>query len=69
MARRVSLRMAFRDARSLKYLPIVIPFALATVVGGIDCTESAAAVGDESTRARSSPSKLSRRSSPASAAA
>ena len=36
---------AFRD--SLQYLPIVIPFALATVVGGIDCTESAAAVGDE----------------------
>jgi AGZA family xanthine/uracil permease-like MFS transporter len=36
---------AFRD--SLNYLPIVIPFALATVVGGIDCTESAAAVGDE----------------------
>ncbi|HZZ72343.1 MAG TPA: permease [Pirellulales bacterium] len=30
-----------------KYLPIVVPFALATVVGGIDCTESAAAVGDE----------------------
>jgi AGZA family xanthine/uracil permease-like MFS transporter len=29
------------------YLPIVIPFALATVIGGIDCTESAAAVGDE----------------------
>jgi adenine/guanine/hypoxanthine permease len=28
------------------YLPIVLPFALATVVGGIDCTESAAAVGD-----------------------
>ena len=36
---------AFDD--SLKYLPIVIPFALGTVVGGIDCTESAAAVGDE----------------------
>jgi AGZA family xanthine/uracil permease-like MFS transporter len=36
---------AFRD--SLTYLPVVIPFALATVVGGIDCTESAAAVGDE----------------------
>jgi len=36
---------AFRD--SLNYLPIVIPFALGTVVGGIDCTESAAAVGDE----------------------
>jgi AGZA family xanthine/uracil permease-like MFS transporter len=32
---------------SLHYLPIVIPFALATVVGGIDCTESAAAAGDE----------------------
>ncbi len=28
------------------YLPIVIPFALATVVGGIDCTESASAAGD-----------------------
>ena len=35
----------FRD--SLQYLPIVIPFALATVVGGIDCTESAAAAGDD----------------------
>jgi len=33
--------------KSLNYLPVVIPFALATVVGGIDCTESAAAVGDE----------------------
>ncbi len=28
-------------------LPIAIPFALATIVGGIDCTESAAAAGDE----------------------
>jgi AGZA family xanthine/uracil permease-like MFS transporter len=28
-------------------LPIALPFALATVVGGIDCTESAAAAGDE----------------------
>jgi AGZA family xanthine/uracil permease-like MFS transporter len=28
-------------------LPVVLPFALATVVGGIDCTESAAAAGDE----------------------
>jgi AGZA family xanthine/uracil permease-like MFS transporter len=36
---------AWREA--VNYLPIVIPFALATVVGGIDCTESAAAVGDE----------------------
>jgi AGZA family xanthine/uracil permease-like MFS transporter len=32
---------------AVKYLPIVIPFALATVVGGIDCVESAAAAGDE----------------------
>jgi AGZA family xanthine/uracil permease-like MFS transporter len=32
---------------SLTYLPIVIPFALGTVVGGIDCVESAAAAGDE----------------------
>lgn len=32
---------------SFHYLPIVIPFALATVVGGIDCTESAAAAGDD----------------------
>jgi len=32
---------------SLRYLPVVIPFALATIVGGIDCTESAAAAGDE----------------------
>lgn len=32
---------------TVKYLPIVVPFALATVVGGIDCTESAAAAGDE----------------------
>lgn len=31
----------------LNYLPIIIPFALCTVVGGIDCTESAAAAGDE----------------------
>ncbi len=32
---------------SLVYLPVVIPFALGTVIGGIDCTESAAAAGDE----------------------
>jgi adenine/guanine/hypoxanthine permease len=31
---------------AINYLPIALPFALATVVGGIDCTESAAAVGD-----------------------
>ena len=29
------------------YLPIALPFSLATVVGGIDNTESAAAAGDE----------------------
>jgi AGZA family xanthine/uracil permease-like MFS transporter len=32
---------------AVHYLPMVIPFALATVIGGIDCTESAAAAGDE----------------------
>ena len=31
---------------SLVYLPIAFPFAIGTVVGGIDCTESAAAAGD-----------------------
>lgn len=34
-------------AESVRYLPVVLPFALGTVVGGIDCTESAAAAGDE----------------------
>jgi AGZA family xanthine/uracil permease-like MFS transporter len=32
---------------ALGKLPLVLPFALATIVGGIDCTESAAAAGDE----------------------
>jgi AGZA family xanthine/uracil permease-like MFS transporter len=32
---------------ALNRLPVILPFALATMVGGIDCTESAAAVGDE----------------------
>jgi len=36
---------SFNDA--IVYLPIVIPFALGTVIGGIDCVESAAAAGDE----------------------
>ena len=36
---------AFPDA--LPYLPIAFPFAIATIVGGIDCTESAAAAGDD----------------------
>ncbi len=35
-----------RMGDTLHYLPVVLPFALATVVGGIDCTESAAAAGD-----------------------
>src|SRR5262249_53303793 len=32
---------------ALQKLPVVLPFAIATIVGGIDCTESAAAAGDE----------------------
>ena len=31
---------------AVNYLPVAIPFALCTVVGGIDCTESASAAGD-----------------------
>jgi AGZA family xanthine/uracil permease-like MFS transporter len=34
-------------AHALTLLPVMLPFALATVVGGIDCTESAAAAGDD----------------------
>ncbi|OWK37702.1 permease [Fimbriiglobus ruber] len=34
-------------AELLGYVPIAFPFALATVVGGIDCVESATAAGDE----------------------
>jgi AGZA family xanthine/uracil permease-like MFS transporter len=32
---------------ALGRLPVALPFALATIVGGIDCTESAAAAGDD----------------------
>jgi len=32
---------------AMAYLPLALPFALATVVGGIDTTESASAAGDE----------------------
>ena len=41
--------LAFLGGLSLAwgYLPIAIPFALSTVVGGVDNTESAAAAGDE----------------------
>ncbi len=35
----------WRDA--VGYLPVAMPLALATVVGGIDCTESATAAGDD----------------------
>ena len=44
-----ALKLEWLEAWSdtVRYLPIVIPFALGTVVGGIDCTESAAAAGDE----------------------
>lgn len=30
-----------------QYLPLIIPFAIGTVIGGIDCAESAASVGDD----------------------
>lgn len=32
---------------TVPYLGFIIPFAVGTVIGGIDCTESAASVGDE----------------------
>jgi adenine/guanine/hypoxanthine permease len=31
---------------TVSYLPYIIPFAITTVIGGIDCTESAASAGD-----------------------
>ncbi len=34
-------------AAALGKLPVALPFTLATIVGGIDCTESAASAGDE----------------------
>ncbi|MBI2060160.1 MAG: MFS transporter [Nitrospirae bacterium] len=40
-----SMGQGLRDA--VPYLPIAIPFALTTVVGGIDVTESAAVAGDK----------------------
>ena len=33
--------------QAVNFLPVAIPLALATVVGGIDCAESAAAAGDD----------------------
>jgi adenine/guanine/hypoxanthine permease len=43
-----ALRFGWLSAmgQTVKYLPVVIPFAVATVVGGIDCAESASAAGD-----------------------
>lgn len=32
---------------TLPYMPYIAPFAIATVIGGIDCAESAASVGDD----------------------
>ena len=32
---------------TLAFLPYIIPFAITTVIGGIDCAESAASAGDE----------------------
>ena len=34
-------------SQALGYLPYIAPFAIATVIGGIDCAESAKSVGDD----------------------
>ena len=34
-------------SQTVPYLAYIIPFAIATVIGGIDCAESAASVGDD----------------------
>lgn len=41
--------LGFLDGLSLawQYLPLAVPFAVATIVGGIDVTESAAVAGDD----------------------
>ena len=39
------LQANWREAA--EYLPVAIPLAIATIVGGIDCAESAATVGDD----------------------
>ena len=36
-----------RFGDSLNYLPYIVPFAITTIVGGIDCAESAASAGDD----------------------
>ena len=42
-----SLEFVHGMGKAVTFLPLAIPFALATVVGGVDVTESAAAAGDE----------------------
>lgn len=37
----------FHWSDALAYLPVAIPLSLATIVGGIDCSESASAAGDD----------------------
>ena len=32
---------------ALAYMPYIVPFAIGTVIGGIDCAESAASAGDD----------------------
>ena len=34
-------------SEAVAYFPIIFPFAIATVIGGIDCAESAASAGDD----------------------
>jgi len=42
-----SLEFLHGMGRALAFLPLALPFAIATVVGGVDVTESAAAAGDD----------------------
>ncbi len=44
-----AFRFQWLGAMSLTigYMPYIVPFALATVIGGIDCAESAKSVGDD----------------------
>ncbi|MEZ6096559.1 MAG: hypothetical protein R3C03_20410 [Pirellulaceae bacterium] len=47
MADRFSFGWVSAFQETLQYLPYIIPFAITTVIGGIDCTESAASAGDK----------------------
>ena len=42
-----SLNGCDRIGKQCRILVYIIPFAIATVIGGIDCAESAASVGDD----------------------